>query len=250
MGQLRFIRRAGRRRFRAVGVQFGPWGAFLRANDIPDVGAEITLEQVGPGGKVVDLKVEATVTWAQQTPTLLSPEPGYRVTLRVARSHKNPGLIKALAHEAFGDAYEPTVEGDGPFEFAFPAASAPVAPADGPERVAGPSERTESASPLSQRRDAILVSWSDGEVIGRALDLSTTGMTIAVGANAPPHYEKVTLTPCYPSFADPHLLLHGALTQIEERGSDLRHLTVRLWQIEELGHTDVFSDYRVLITGQ
>lgn len=90
----------------------------------------------------------------------------------------------------------------------------------------------------------VLVNWKDSECNGRIDKISSTMIAVSTDGAAPLHYERVTITPAFPSFRTPKVVMHGTVTRIRERhGQGGQTFIVRFSKIDERGGPGSFVEY-------
>ncbi len=90
----------------------------------------------------------------------------------------------------------------------------------------------------------VLVAWKDQEAPGRVERISGTMIAVAASGNLPLNYERVVITPAFPTFKSPKVVMHGTVTRVRERqGRDGYTVIVRFSKIDEKGRSGSFAEY-------
>ena len=90
----------------------------------------------------------------------------------------------------------------------------------------------------------MIVVWKGAETDGVVTQISATMITVQTTSNAPQYYERVEITPAFPSFRSPDLLMYGTVTRLKERSANGdQSFIVRFSKIDERGNPGVFRDY-------
>jgi hypothetical protein len=96
----------------------------------------------------------------------------------------------------------------------------------------------------------VLLAWKDHETEGRVEKISNTMMAVSTGGAAPQHYERVTITPAFPSFRNARVILHGTVTRVKDRhGDGAQTVLVRFAKIDERGKPGAFQEFLKLFKG-
>jgi hypothetical protein len=238
---------------RAVCSNVAVGGAFFRARFIPAPGQEFTLRATPEESGI---HLVCRVVWALSTARLNAPETGFGVAFEEAYSTRSESTFLAFLRAEFGlnDVKTTQVARDGRAAYAYD-----FEPHT--DNTIEPTSQAASASPkapfargrTSEKSDpcGVIVTWAKGEAIGHLTHIADSMARVTIHGNPPSLYEGVTLTPSYPSFQMPALIMHGTVTGSGALPgeSGRNQIAVRIWEIEELDDDKTFEKYQQIVEG-
>jgi hypothetical protein len=236
---------------RAVCSNVAVGGAFFRARFIPAPGQEITLRATPEESGI---HLVCRVVWALSTARLNAPETGFGVAFEEAYSIRSESNFLAFLRAEFGlaDVKTNQVARDGRAAYAYDFEPHLDDTADTQKQVAptslkGPFKTRQTQEHSDPR--GIIVTWAKGEAIGHLTHIADSMARVTMHGSPPSLYEGVTLTPSYPSFQMPALIMHGTVTGsgtlLGEAGQN--QIAVRIWEIEELDDDKTFERYQRIV---
>lgn len=238
---------------RAVCGNVALGGAFLRSRFVPEPGQMVTLEARSRGAGV---HLVCRVAWALSRPRLDAPETGFGVSFIEAYSSQGEGALRDYLRDEFSlhSVGLTQAERDGRATHSYVFAKQQNTEAEGQVHspMAPGTDPDAGLSPAYQHLTArgAVISWGQGECMGRLTHLTDAMLRIEVQDACPPLYERVTITPAYPSIHMPSLMMHGTITGSAPADTDrATRLAIRIWEIEELNQKATFEAFRRLFDG-
>ena len=235
---------------RAVCSNVAVGGAFFRARFVPAPEQVLTL-RASPEDSGIHLVCR--VVWALSTPRLDAPETGFGVAFEEAYSTRSQATFIAFMRAEFGlnDVQLTQVPRKGKAAYVYSFASVPIQRSSLSQEVVDTQQTRPKPGPDTEVTDPrlVMLSWAKGEAVGQLTHIANSMIRLVLKDAPPSLYEGVTLTPSFPSFHTPSLIMHGTVTgSARMPGDDTgKQIAIRIWEIEELDDKQTFDVYRELV---